>query len=75
LTVEIATLQGKDFSATNALWNFTKGIILREVGYPENFKRLLERNLNCCFAAGQNYKLLVGTLLAGQESRRGYYII
>lgn len=72
MTIEICTLQPKDFFAANALWSFTKGVVLREDDTLESFSRFLERNPDCCYGAWQGRDLLVGAIMAGHDGRRGY---
>jgi N-acetylglutamate synthase len=72
MPIDILALQPKDFTAAEALWSFTKGVVLREDDNPESFNRFLDRNPNCCYGAWQGTELLVGAILAGHDGRRGY---
>ncbi len=72
MAIEFCILQPKDFTTVDALWSFTKGVVMREGDNPENFNRFLERNPNCSYAAWQEHELLAGAILAGHDGRRGY---
>ncbi len=72
VAIEIRALHPDDFAAANALWDFMKGIVLREDDNPESFSRFLARNPDCCYAAWLSNDLLVGAIMAGHDGRRGY---
>lgn len=72
MAINFSILQPKDFTAADALWSFTKGVVLRDDDNPENFIRFLERNPGCSFGAWHDKELMVGAILAGHDGRRGY---
>jgi hypothetical protein len=71
MTIEIRALQPKHFAATNALWSFTRGIVLRGDDNPEYFRQFLLRNPDYCHGAWNGGDLLVGAIMTGHDCRRG----
>lgn len=70
--MQIRPLQATDYPALYALWLSCKGMGLNNLDdSPLGIARFLERNPNTCFAAEEG-EALVGTILAGNDGRRGY---
>lgn len=72
MNIEIRALRPEDCAAANVLWCFMESVVLRGNDNPERFSRFLERNLDCSYAAWQGSDLMVGAIMAGHDSRRGY---
>lgn len=73
MTIEIRALQPKHFAAANALWSFTRGVVLRGDDDPEYFRQcqFLLRNPDYCHGAWNGGDLLVGAIMTGHDGRRG----
>lgn len=72
MTIEFRPLQPEHFADADALWEFTRGVVLREDDDLESFRQFLKRNPDCCYGAWQGSDLLVGAIMAGHDGRRGY---
>jgi ribosomal protein S18 acetylase RimI-like enzyme len=70
----------RDFPSLPAIWAATEGMGDSPGDSPEDLGRLLARNPGLCFVAvdaadaagGAGGETIVGTILAGQDGRRGY---
>ena len=72
MDIDIRLLSLSDHDRVLRLWQSTPGVGLREADdCREGFERLLRRNPSTCFGAFRD-DLLVGTILAGNDGRRGY---
>lgn len=70
--MEIRAMQTGDYASAHALWLSCRGMGLNDRDDSEaGFARYLRRNPNTCFAA-QEDGVLVGTILAGHDGRRGF---
>lgn len=70
--IEIRLLSADDHNEVSEFWKKTPGIGFREHDDgAEGFKRFLNKNPESCFAAVSGGKI-VGTILAGNDGRRGY---
>jgi ribosomal protein S18 acetylase RimI-like enzyme len=62
----------EDYDAAYSLWKVSTGINLRILDDSQTgIRKFLERNPHTCFAAEENGEL-VGTILGGNDGRRGY---
>jgi len=64
-------MQTEDYSAAHSLWKSLPGMGLSSADQFENIKKFLEKNADTCFVAEENNQL-VGTVLGGNDGRRGY---
>lgn len=71
MSVEIRPMQTEDYSAAHSLWKSLPGMGLSNADQFENIKKFLEKNADTCFVAEENNQL-VGTVLGGNDGRRGY---
>lgn len=70
MNIRILTIE--DYDAAYSLWKTSQGIGLRTLDDSETgIRQFLERNPRTCFAAEENGEL-VGTVLGGNDGRRGY---
>ncbi|MFP3043549.1 GNAT family N-acetyltransferase [Treponema primitia] len=70
--MNIRFLTIEDYDAAYSLWKISTGINLRTLDDSETgIRKFLERNPNTCFAAEENDEL-AGTILGGNDGRRGY---
>ncbi|AEF86962.1 acetyltransferase, GNAT family [Treponema primitia ZAS-2] len=70
MNIRILTIE--DYDAAYSLWKSSQGIGLRTLDDSETgIRKFLERNPHTCFAAEENGEL-VGTILGGNDGRRGY---
>jgi ribosomal protein S18 acetylase RimI-like enzyme len=70
--MNIRLLVIEDYDAAYSLWKVSTGINLRVLDDSETgIRKFLERNPSTCFAAEENDEL-VGTILGGNDGRRGY---
>ncbi len=68
----IRNMQQQDYEEVYALWSSCDGIGLNEIDDSESgIVRFLLRNPKTCFVAEIDGKV-IGTILAGQDGRRGY---
>lgn len=74
--ISLREMKIEDYNEIITLWEHTEGMWLSEADSLPNIQRYLERNPNCCFVAEKQINddcpVLVGTLLAGHDGRRGY---
>jgi ribosomal protein S18 acetylase RimI-like enzyme len=59
------------YKDVDRLWRATEGVGLSEADSKESIGRFLERNPGLSFSAWEG-QLLVGTILCGNDGRRGY---
>jgi len=70
--MKIRRMITEDYDAAFELWTADKGVGLRNIDDSrEGIRRFLERNPETCFAAEENGEV-VGTILCGNDGRRGY---
>ncbi|WP_010261347.1 GNAT family N-acetyltransferase [Treponema primitia] len=70
--MNIRLLTIEDYDAVYSLWKISTGINLRTLDDSETgIRKFLERNPHTCFAAEENGEL-AGTILGGNDGRRGY---
>lgn len=69
--VEIRALRIEDYAQVHALWQSTEGIGLSQADSRENIARYLLSNPGMSFCAWDG-EALVGAVLCGHDSRRGY---
>lgn len=69
--MEIRLMEEEDYSSLVNLWNKFPGNTMTGADSRMDFKKFLGRNANYCFAAFENGDL-VGSVMAGNDSRRGY---
>ncbi|MBT8433538.1 MAG: GNAT family N-acetyltransferase [Gammaproteobacteria bacterium] len=60
-----------DHDAVMALWRSCHGLSLRDADSCQSTKKYLQRNPGLSFVA-QDETIIVGTLMAGHDGRRGY---
>ena len=61
----------RDYAAVRKLWENCEGIGLNDADRPEALRRYLARNPGMSFV-GRHADRVVGTVLCGHDSRRGY---
>jgi putative acetyltransferase len=61
-----------DYAVVHALWTATDGIGLNESDTPEAIALFLNRNPGLSLVALDSAGTIVGTVLCGQDGRRGY---
>lgn len=71
MTTEIRNFKISDYSSAFTLWRSLPGIALSGADSEDAIRIFLEKNLTTCFVAEEN-GILVGTVLGGSDSRRGY---
>jgi len=71
MTIEISELTIFDYDNAIALWEGCIGVSIRGADSRENIERYLNRNQGLSFKASEDGKL-VGTILCGNDGRRGY---
>jgi ribosomal protein S18 acetylase RimI-like enzyme len=70
--MNIRSLAIEDYDAAYSLWKASTGINLRILDDSETgIRKFLEQNPHTCFAAEENGEL-AGTILGGNDGRRGY---
>jgi ribosomal protein S18 acetylase RimI-like enzyme len=70
--MHIRLLTIEDYDAAYAIWKDSTGIRLRILDDSQTgIRKFLERNPDTCFGAEENGEL-VGTILGGNDGRRGY---
>lgn len=60
-----------DYDSLVALWRSFPGNAITGADSPEGFNSFLQRNGNYCFTAEEDGSV-VGSVMAGEDSRRGY---
>ncbi len=71
MTVVIQPMTIADYTAVRALWETCDGVGLNDADQPEAIGAYLQRNPGMSFVARQDGSL-VGAVLCGHDSRRGY---
>lgn len=71
MTVTIREMQIDDYEQALDLWKRTPGMGLSAADEKEEIKHFLSKNSSLCFAAFDEGSL-VGTILCGEDGRRGY---
>ncbi|HEV2970460.1 MAG TPA: GNAT family N-acetyltransferase [Pirellulales bacterium] len=71
MSVEILPMTADDLDAAIALWRSTDGVGMAESDEPEHLQLFLKRNPGLSLVA-RNGPRLVGTVLCGQDGRRGF---
>lgn len=69
--MHIKSMDIKDYDAIYEMWTSIPGIRLRDADSKIAIERYLERNPNLSFVCYYDEKI-VGTILCGQDGRRGY---
>jgi ribosomal protein S18 acetylase RimI-like enzyme len=70
---KIRTMVIKDYSEIINLWKNTKGVGLSgNDDSKKSIKIFLEKNPNICFVAENKDKEIIGTIMAGNDGRRGH---
>lgn len=67
----IRQIEAKDYGKALSLWRKTPGMGLSSADSKENIAEFLKKNRNLCFAAFEKDHL-IGTILCGEDGRRGY---
>ena len=67
----IVPMSIEDYPGMIALWQSLEGIGLSGADEHENLAVLIKRNADACFVLKEN-DLVVGTILTGNDGRRGY---
>ncbi|NMC47115.1 MAG: GNAT family N-acetyltransferase [Chloroflexi bacterium] len=67
----IRNMQIDDYEAALALWQRTAGMGLSAADEKQEIEKFLKKNSTLCFAAF-NGEALIGTILCGEDGRRGY---
>lgn len=68
----IEAFRAGDYDEALALWKRTPGMGLSEADSREGIEAFLEANPGLCFVARDPSSSLVGTILCGSDTRRGY---
>ena len=68
---EIREMNMGDYENAIFLWKHTEGIELSGADGRDHISHFLEKNSGLCFCA-YNGKSLIGTILCGEDGRRGY---
>ena len=71
MSYEIKEMQLEDYDSIYALWKSSEGIGLSQADSKENIARYLAYNPGMSFCAWEG-ETLVGAVLCGTDSRRGY---
>ena len=71
MSTSIRKMQIYDYEDAIALWERTPGMGLSGADEYDHIKKFLEINTNLCYVAMQDSQL-IGTILCGQDGRRGY---
>ncbi|MBL8967604.1 MAG: GNAT family N-acetyltransferase [Spirochaetaceae bacterium] len=71
-TTTIEVFSPKDYDAARELWGRTPGMGLSEADSRERIEAFLARNPGLSFVARSADGRVVGTVLCGSDSRRGY---
>lgn len=71
MTFSLRPMLIEDYDPVHALWLATEYMLLNECDSREGIAFYLNRNPGLCFVAEQNGEI-VGTILSGQDGRRGY---
>ena len=71
MSIQIRAMQISDYERALELWQNTAGMGLSSADEPREIARFLQRNQGLCFVALED-KHLVGTILCGEDGRRGY---
>ena len=71
MSYELEVMQIDDYDVVYALWKSSEGIGLSQADSKENIARYLVHNPGMSFCAWEG-KTLVGAVLCGSDSRRGY---
>ncbi|WP_269431928.1 GNAT family N-acetyltransferase [Vibrio furnissii] len=69
--VTIREMDISDYDAVIAIWRETEHLSLRDVDSRDSIAAYLARNAGCSFVAIKD-GVIVGTVLAGTDGRRGY---
>lgn len=74
--MKLRQMKLEDYEQLQQLWLSTPGMGLNDIDDSlEGIQRFLKRNPSTCFVAEEN-KEIIGTILCGEDGRRGYiYII
>lgn len=70
--MEIRPMQTGDFEALTGLWNSFPGTTMTDADSHCNFLRFLEMNGAFCFTALGEKGSVIGSVMAGNDGRRGY---
>ena len=71
MTVKIRKMETGDYSGALSLWQSLPGLGLSGADKEDAIFRFLEKNPETCFVA-QDAEKIIGTVLGGSDSRRGY---
>jgi ribosomal protein S18 acetylase RimI-like enzyme len=71
LTVEFRVMHKNDYPEALSLWRSLPGLGLSGADEESQIHKFLDENPNTCFVAVNNKKV-VGTVLGGNDGRRGY---
>ena len=71
MTIKIRSMTISDYEAALELWERTAGMGLSKADEKLEIQHFLEQNEPLCFVAYEEERL-VGTILCGQDGRRGY---
>jgi N-acetylglutamate synthase len=72
MTATLRTMTFDDYAAALELWKRTEGIGLNESDSEQGIRAFLERNAGLSAVALNEAGALVGAVLCGHDSRRGY---
>lgn len=68
----ISPMKISDYDEVYALWSVSKGIGLSDADTSQAIQRYLEANPSGSFVARDTHGKLIGAVLCGSDSRRGY---
>lgn len=71
MSIQIRAMQISDYERALDLWQHTAGMGLSSADEPREIALFLQRNQGLCFVALEGDHL-VGTILCGEDGRRGY---
>lgn len=71
MSIQIRAMQPSDYDQALELWQNTAGMGLSAADEPHEIASFLKRNQGLCFVAMEDDHL-VGTILCGEDGRRGY---
>lgn len=71
MSAEIRIMKANDYSGALTLWKSLPGLGLSGADNEQEILRFLKNNPKTCFIA-QDFGEIIGTVLGGSDSRRGY---
>ena len=71
----VRAFQADDIDRAIEMWKQTDGVLLDQSDSPDRIRAFLEANEGFSFIAVNEQDAMVGSILCGHDTRRGYYII